>query len=435
MNGDIAPTVLEMLADELASSGFAETTLETNSAHWAAWEDFCDRYGVEPLLPTEEQVVAFLVERPHMRHSYARRRVASLRSGICQLGGAVSRWPLVDGYLGALKRIGPEPRERISPLTDEEVHQVAAHAATPRLAVTDRALQRLVTLARVGAVSTWAEVEGLDVVARPCGELTYQGRRLAVDFDSSEYGILAHGGDIPAGTCSFRAAALTARVRGAAQRAGLRLSSASEVRTLPDEDFHRLLVHCDTTRDLQVRNLAWFALGIHHALRQISLANLLIEDVRAIHNGYEVTYRVAKLQAGEVLVCVVPHVDVDVEMCGSDPMCPACGLDDQLEVCRRQGRTTGPVFGTYYAGRWRVMTRQNARHLIRELVLSALPDLDAGRRIASRTLRVTTSTALVRSGASFTETAAITMRQDEAELARYVRLGIEDEVHPVYDFG
>ncbi|QKE82882.1 hypothetical protein [Arthrobacter sp. NEB 688] len=423
-----------MLADELAWSGYADTALETDSMNWAAWEAFCDRHGAKASRPTGEVVVAFLAERPGMRHSYASRRVESLRARIRQLGGTGEKWPVVDGYLGALKRIGPEPRERISPLTDAEVHQVAAHAATPRPEITDLALRRLVALARVGAVPTWSEVEGLDVAAGPNGDLTYRGRRLEIEAESVEYGILTRDGDIPAGTCSLQAGALRARVRGAARRAGLRLSSPSEVRALSAEDFHRLLVHCDPTRDRRVRNLAWFALGIHHALRQISLANLLIEDVRVTHDGYEVTYRVAKLRAGQVQVRSVPHVEPDVEMCGADPMCPACGLEDQLEVCRRQGRTSGPVFATHYAGKWGVMTRQNARHLIRELVLSALPDLDPSRLIATRTLRVTTSTALVRSGATFAETAAITMRYDEAELARYVRLGIEDEVHPVYDF-
>ena len=426
---------LEAKQREIAGHRYAETTLKSQREIWARFEDFCSRFAVPPLDCSEDVVLAFLAANGGLRASSTRALVTAIRQGLVSANVDPPQWSQVAMYLRAILRTAPAPTDPISTLSEDEVQRVAERASGPVAEPAVVALRGVLSLARVGAISRWEDVSATGAVAAPDGVLTYQSTPLAVVTGSLEHQLLTDGSGVPVGTCSLQAPALTARVVSASRRAGITVRTPAQVQVLPEEDFLTLLVHCDPTRNRQVRNLAWFTLGIHRGMRQISLANLLIQDVAAVQGGFRVVYRVAKLKVGATLVVDVLHVVANPDECGMDPLCPACALADQLEVCRRQGRSTGPVLATFYGGQWRVMTRQNARYVILGLFRAAVPEADPTRAIGTRTMRRTTATLMVRAGLSFDEIAAVLNHSNTSELPGYLGVTIEDEVHPTYDFG
>jgi integrase len=207
----------------------------------------------------------------------------------------------------------------------------------------------------------------------------------------------------------------------------------ADVRALCDEDFHALLAHCDRELDRHTRDLAWLTMGITGGLRHISLAHLEIDDVRPIPGGFQAEFRFAKLSSGEVLPKKFLHLGDDPSTC-LDPLCPACTLAQQLDVCRRRGQVSGPVLATRYGGQWRAMSRQNGRLRILRAYRTSLPDADPdSKRIATRSLRRTAATWACAAGMSMSQAAAaVTDHKTLAVFAGYVELGEEYEVHPEY---
>lgn len=406
--------VLLSLVDELASEGrYAESTLSVLNDVVSRFEHFCASHGVSALPASETTLLAFLEsQRPGLAWSYAKAQLRMIKVSHVLAGLPQPSSLLTRGYLQALQRdpASPQEQRKVSALTEEEVERMVGQlAASMTLAgsehpVRAQVLRAVAGYARAGTPD-WATVAPL-VATSAAGCATPDD-------------VKALGANLRAG------------LRGAGRRAGLDVRTLADVEALTESEYHLLLSYCDEAHARNLRDWTYVVLGISGGLRHISLAHLDIADVRKVDDGYVAVFRRAKLPAGQVLTKHFRHLDGQPQTC-ADALCPACAIERQLDACRRQGRTSGPLLATYYGGSWRAMTRQNGRFRI----LSAYGDLGESeqRRIATRSFRSTAATWAFKAGLTIAEIAEfVTNHRDTATCYIYIRPdGNEAPVGPRY---
>jgi hypothetical protein len=189
------------------------------------------------------------------------------------------------------------------------------------------------------------------------------------------------------------------------------------------------------------QDLAYFYVGLANASRHAELSRLTVGGWWRTADGY--TARLASnehkggmlaLSRGsraEQLTICVPHLDT-----GCAPHCPACRLEDHLEVRRRRHRAHGndPLFvwpGRHYSpGTAEPLSGVAARHLMNRLWAQVDAHLDrdgAGRprRIGTRTIRVTAATIARLRGMSLPEVADLLHHRQASTTVRYIALNAE----------
>lgn len=437
MKASAQSSPLADLTDEIkAHGGLARTTSTDVDEKMARFARFCDSHGVDSMPCQEETVLAFLAsEAVNLRHNSARNLVVRIQEAHVANGFPWPQWPRVTFTLKALRRSAPADQPKVKALPPDVVERMAEQLTMCPVAVgppDEQYVRAALCLARLSAASSWPQIRVDRLSLGADGVLTHNGAQIPGTVDTAAFPLLVGATSLGPTTSSTEFGAVRGRIMSAARRAGLTLSTPESVRNLSEPDFHSLLIHCDKTYLRRTRDLVWLTLGIYAGLRHISLANLDIADIMPTADGYRATFRLAKLRSGDVLYRDFPHLTGGGTDC-SDVLCPACALARQLEVCRRHGRTTGPLLATRYGGRWRVMTRQNGKFLIAQLWRSAAGEESA--RIATRSLRRTAATWACEAGLSMAEaSASITNHKDVDTFAGYVELTPNNEAHPGYEF-
>jgi integrase len=413
--------VLLDLVDELTRAGrFAATTLDTIASTANRFGAFCERHGVDVLPATDTTVLAFLhSQQPSLSWVHAKSQARAITCAHDLAGLPRPRLAEVARYLQALRRDPTAaPRQpKVAAWTGGEVETMVAKLAASSCVLDGddpvvAGRRAAVALARLGG-SSWHEVATTPLHAvtepHPDDDRSQQLAREAVAVAAR------HGdrlGDL------FDPHGLAHRMVLSGRRAGLRVRHPDNVRDLNEDDFRALVADCDPAHQRNVRDWTYLCVGISGALRHVSLANAAIEDVHPTADGYVATFRHAKLPPGQVLVKEFRHFAEDPGDC-SDLLCPACALDRHLDICRRQGRRTGPLLATRYGGQWRAMTRQNGR--LRVLQAYEALDLDQRKRIATRSLRSTAATWAFREGMTIAQIAEhVTNHRDPSTCRLYV---------------
>jgi integrase len=405
--------VLLSLVDELASEGrYAESTLSGLNDVVSRFERFCVSHDACPLPASESTLLAFLEsQRPALAWSYAKAQLRMIMVSHVLAGLPQPASPLLRVYLQALQRdpASPQKQRKVSSLTEADVERMVGQLGTSMtLAGSEhparaQVLRAVAGYARAGTPD-WATVASL---------------------------VTPSSGLVTPDDVKARGANLRAGLRRAGRRSGLDVRTLGDVEALTESDYNLLLSHCDEAHARNLRDWTYVVLGISGGLRHISLAHLDIADVRKVDDGYVAVFRRARLPAGQVLTKHFRHLDGQPQTC-ADALCPACAIERQLDVCGRQGRTSGPLLATYYRGSWRPMTRQNGR--LR--VLSAYGDLSESgqRRIATRSFRSTAATWAFKAGLTIAEIAEfVTNHRDTATCYIYIRPdGNEAPVGPRY---
>ncbi|WP_155992306.1 hypothetical protein [Nocardioides sp. URHA0032] len=459
---------LDTVTAEISTKGrFAETTQWQMDGVWPRFAAFCASYGREPLPCSEDTVLAFLAATPEWtRHTYARDLVTRIRQKHRDEGADCPPWGRVEKQLNYLRRTAPARQPKVSALHQDEAEQMAQRLKEPAIAAASVAYIRgRLCLVRLLKATKWSQARLDKLALVPNLGFTYDGTAIEVHPASPEAELLEDAVRAIRSGDSTGKAGIGERVHAAARRAGLAVAGPAEVQNLDSGEFHSLIAHCDPDVDRHTRDLAWLTLGIGGGLRHISLADFDIRDVYPTPTGYRVVFRKAKLSAGKTLTKEFHHLGADPDTC-IDILCPVCALARQLDACRRQGRTTGPVLATYYGGRWRAMTRQNGRLRILRAwgsisrayageatgraagqaacqaadgTAAETTDETAGergekRRIATRSLRRTAATWAIAAGMSMSEAAEhVTNHQTLTVFASYVELTRNDEVHPRFE--
>mgnify|MGYP000865856025 FL=1 len=357
------PETMDSGREEISKKGrFAETTRWQMDGVWLRFAAFCASYGRQPLPCSEDTVLAFLAATPEWtRHAYAKDLVTRIRQKHREVGADCPPWGRVEKQLSYLRRTAPARQPKVNALRQDEAEQMAHQLKGPAISAASVAYVRgRLCLVRLLKATKWSQARLDKLALDPNLGFTYDGTAIEVHPASFEAELLH---DAVRAICSGDPTGKTGigeRVHAAARRAGLAVVTPTEVKNLDVSEFHSLVAHCDPDVDRNTRDLAWLTLGIGGGLRHISLADFDIRDVYPTRTGYRVVFRKAKLAAGKTLTKEFHHLGADPDTC-VDILCPACALARQLDACRRQGRTTGPVLATYYDGRWRAMTRQNGR--------------------------------------------------------------------------
>lgn len=429
---DIAAVVAEVSAH----GGYADSAQQVIDQNFQRFRRFCAEHAVDALPAKEDILLAFLESmRPHLAAVHARSLVEAVSAVHHQSGHGRPEFTRVRQYVRALRldEEVPTPQPRVDALSEGEVEAMVGKMIARLGNVTApkevRTMRAAAVLVRAGIVPrSWFDTAS--VTTRPGGAIWVScgGVDRLFDAGTVEHKYLneADTSDLVA----FGSKRFSRRLVSAARRAGVSISGAHAVTSLNPADFDALLDHCDPSYERNVRDLAYVCAGIAGALRHISLANLDIRDVASGPDGVTATFRVAKLPPGEVLSLSFPHLSGGGSAC-TDSLCAACALDRQLTVCRRQGRTEGPLLGTKYGRVWRVMTRQNGRL---RLVNLWEPEHAAGpKRIATRSLRVTGATWASLEGLTISQIAEfITFHRDTAIATLYIHQDQQNlEFHPV----
>lgn len=435
---EVPDAVLLELVDEISRQGqYAESTLEAFAAQLPRFVSFCDSHD-EVALPAKQNVVLAFLEsqRPGLTWAYAKSQIYTIAASHELAGLPRPDYPLAKKFLQALRRDEsvPGPQPLVSPLSESEVESMVTALRSRSLPDSDAGpqvagLRAALVLARSGAMVRWHDIARETFVqsdsqarsARPAGtddeaRLNRELLRIATGYGTTVLDLVSQH-------------SLSTRWDGAGRRYGIQVKSPDDVRRLSAADYVTLLRICDHAYERTIRDWAYLTVGISGALRHISLANLAIEDLTATDDGFVGLIRYAKLPPGRVLVKDFRHLGNDPATC-QDPLCPACALERQLEMCVRRGRSSGPLLATLYEGRWRSMTCVNGQYRMKALYEHL--DHKTRGRIATRSLRSTAATWAFREGMTLAEIARhVTDHADVAMCHLYIRVDeARLQVHP-----
>lgn len=189
------------------------------------------------------------------------------------------------------------------------------------------------------------------------------------------------------------------------------------------------------------QDLAYFYAGLANASRHAELSRLTVGGWSRTPEGYTAQLASNRHKGGmlalsrgsraEPMTICVPHLDG-----GCAPHCPACRLEDHLEVRRRRHRAQDddPLFvwpGRHYApGAAEPLSSVAASHLMNRLWAQVDAHLDrdgAGRprRIGTRTIRVTAATIARLRGMSLPDVADLLHHRQASTTMRYIALNAE----------
>lgn len=188
------------------------------------------------------------------------------------------------------------------------------------------------------------------------------------------------------------------------------------------------------------QDLAYFYTGLANASRHAELSRLTVGGWSCTSEGYTAQLASNEHKGGmlalsrgsraESITIWVPHLDG-----GCAPHCPACRLDDHLEVRRRRhrARDDDPLFvwpGRHYShGTAQPLSSVAAGHLMDRLwgqVAAHLdPDENRPRRIGTRTIRVTAATIARLRGMSLPDVADLLHHRQASTTMRYIALNAE----------
>lgn len=429
---------------------------------FSAW---CELHGVSAL-PAQDQTVLryFHAHYPNWAASYVKQLWSYMKTAHADAGHPEPAPARISAYVGQLRR-DPAVRRKSKALplrTTDAAKAAEEHAAReeePSIVVARlRALLVLTRLTGVGAsaglnalrrlpreafdvrqstvrVRFGDQVFLVDAVRDPKGFAVVS--KLLADTDSvfplaaPEAVELLLAGD---GSAELRgqntpSALKTWMLRGPCSTAWARSGQqgtfeVAAIAKLSDEDFDWLLAGADRYYARHRRDMAYVLTGLFTARRHSDLARFQFEDVTAYgtlgsaHRGFEIVERVSKTDpyGRDPQVRTVAHVDPS----GCPPVCPACALALHMETQRRQGRSSGPLFATLYANKWRAMTRQNASGVIQRF--ADVIDSPALKGLSSRGLRVGATTSAAEAGWPLWEIASDLTGHKTLEICRlYVR--------------
>ena len=424
---------LELLTAAATAPGVSkrDTAWRERFAQWCAAHDLL-------AMPADEDTVLLFMHAhyPRWQHSYVRGFVTAIRGWHTEEDKPDPCGSRVASYLRILRTDDNAPRrqKKVDALRVQEARTIVSAVATdierlPDAAVRTRALllvARLTGIPPTGAL-TCAEslppdaftVTDLDVRIAVNGTVTLvdaerHARWYAVLRDALDrVGSAPHPLRDPENG--------RRRVRAAWRRAGLPGTVESDLATLDDCDLDWLLANVDHRLHKRRRNLAYMLVGMWTARRHAELANFRIDTdggylVETAY-GYELWLDQTKNHPNGRRYDV-PHQVADGN-CPS-PLCPGCALRDYLEVVHRsQHRTSGLLFATYNARRWRRMTVENGRLIVKGLWDRA--GLDPNSRIATRALRAGGTTMASEAGWDVWEIAELSDHADLAMCQVYIR--------------
>lgn len=397
------PTASNAIIDHLTAPTLLGASTEERSRHFARW-----RQARAPLHPTDERLlVAYLLDHEHWAYTTAINAVKAIDAYYRHTVGSALSGPEVRDYLERRKHGAHAPLELVPPLRLEEAHDIAerTEALLDPLAA---ALQAGLVLLRSFADLTrpldecWTIVHDVSITTDPTGSHL---SLLDIHVPLERAAVAQWHEHLDHLTDRKRAGA---RVRVAAMLAEIDVSAPAL--SLTDDQWDSLWHALGVSTYVQLRDRAYMLVGLHAARRHAELARLELTDIHANPRGFTVRFRDGKRKAD--LVYELAHLTDADGLCPPD--CSACALADLLAYVRNvQHRGDGPAFATRYAGKFRAMTRQNARLRIQQL---------AGERYSTRSLRAGAATSAWERGMSVSDIAAtVTGHATLAEAAKYIR--------------
>ncbi|MGY1883964.1 hypothetical protein ACI799_01505 [Blastococcus sp. SYSU DS0753] len=400
----------QVVRDQLSvAGGLADGTAENYrgwASRFAAW---CQVNGLEAFPADDENAQLFLhAHYPGWRYSYAKAFPAALRAEHRRRGLAD---PVLIGCTEYLRRLSrdeaaAQDQEKVAALRVQEADTIGKTLA--QLPPQDPRVVRVRAVVLVSALLglpllelparafddpdvLWAERLPASAMLAGDGEVRLmppgtEGVIVDARRRPTEYALLsvalAQAADpaYPLAGSRGESRRLTSQ---AAARSGLSSRVAGPMAALSAEDLRFLLANVDQHYQRRVRDWAYVLAGVFTACRHDELSRFMLDLLDDTPQGYGVWVdRVKNHREGHDFK--VGHVE-DALIC-THPLCPACALRAHREVVRRaQGRTTGPVFATYYGSQWRIMTRQNGRRVVKGLWERA--GLPGEARVATRALR------------------------------------------------
>ena len=408
----------------------ADSSREVDGLAAAAFSRWCAAHGRSAVW-SEASLLAYLeAQGRDWRWSYATRVVDSLRHEAKAAGHPNPVGPTVRDRLAGWGR--REGEELIDAVRVRDLGPMVAALARPAEHVAASASVVAAHLVCAAALDQAVPVgQPADPALPPDVALRFRdgdvrlhdgaGRSTVIDPTSSafRFAVLAEARPYLEATDGLPARARGVSVRSAVRRAGYGTPKLFWPAHFGDADLAWLCANLVPDLARRRRDSAYLVTGVLLALRHRDLSyHLDLENVVTAPEGYRLRLTSSKNDPGGAREPhLLPHTH-SAEVTGVP--CGACVFAAHLECVAASGRTSGPVFATRYAGRWRAMTRQSGRHIVRSAwAKAALPD---GLRLGTRSMRVGGATSAWESGLSYVAIAADLTRHECASQARlYVR--------------
>lgn len=435
-----------MTANPLASEIRAASTKDeydrdrrVAAGRYSAW---CDENDF-PDFPLDEQVLLrwLYVHRQDWAWSHAKGQVTALNRYSKECGHPAQALPRVRRYLAALKRdAGVQKEDKVDAMTAEEFIALALTLQTP---VKPLALPRV----RLRGAAAVAWLTGLPLKASASSK--------APSVDS-----LTRDAFLRDANGALEGIAMGSRnITVAPDRAGRLLTFIEEaldatpdgqrpfnIRNSPKrirEQFERATRgDSENWRDWELERMEWaldafdpdlesryrdasaLLVGVCLARRFQDLRELRLQDVRFEDDGVVITQPFSKTDTtGRGVRKFLTHAVPGAQCAHGAPCAPLCPVQALRDYCAYQRivrrRTTGSIVETLYAGKRRPMTRAAWNYVLGKAWKRA--GLPEGRRISSRSMRVTGASLAKKAGATIEQIQALTDHRDPRAVSIYLR--------------
>lgn len=456
--------VLDVAVAELSAASLCRDSRANRQWLFAAYQRWCLQHGCCALPSAERDIVGYLHDVG--RHwSAVHRRATALAIGWSntQAGHPDPRGPELAAYLRAASaRYGMRRQPPVHALSAEDIaRMVFAAGRCSEQETLDRARNAVIrSAATSGALDwtrprrPWQRLLSVPASSFSCHQtsvhVTLGTITVHIDEEADPLGYealveLLHGasasgtvdaaGPAPGMSNSplafadaadaARFVALWRRVRRNWEQPDV-VPTAAELRTWSDERWwwhQRLLPRC---ADRQLRDVAWLLVGWSLGARFADLHDAVV--VTRTHDGQRhlrtVQHKTSR-DGSDPLDMFVMHLSE----CG--PLCPACALDDHLELQERRAAAGAPMFATSYGGPQR-MTGANARLQLRAMWLAS--GGAEGVQVTTRSLRSGAAVTASERGAQIGEVQQLLRQADTRATRHYLRRRRPDlvEVHLDY---
>jgi hypothetical protein len=207
--------------------------------------------------------------------------------------------------------------------------------------------------------------------------------------------------------------ALRAQLRAAARRCRWDVGSIDPLCELSEEKVAALCGGLEHDLLLRRRDAALIASGWFLARRPVALTEMYLDEIERLGDaGFRFRVRHDKTAPNGYWI-TWPHTGAH------GLVCPACRLEELLDVLEARGISRGPIFSTMRGDHWngKPMSLADISAAVqRSTALVGLVDMD----ISGRSLRRGMATELSRRGVSETERMEVLNHADRRTAARYV---------------
>lgn len=374
------------------------------------------RIARAPLAPMNELLLlAYLIDKPRWAWSTTRATTQKLNRYYRSTTGAPLSGELVTGYIARRRTTARAPLTPVAPLRTDDARRIAT------------ALDANEPPAPVAAMRAGLEIlrssTDLDQPLRECWNVittlhlhaTPQGHQLRTSHAQHVANLTSEDATSWRQHLTFltNADGVRTRSRSAAKRAGIDPDASAA--TLTDQQWDWYWRALDPTLARQLRDRAYYLVGLAAARRHAELGRLTIDKTHIHPDGVTARFWDGKRRA---------WLSYDIQHPGnSDTPCPAecaaCALEDRLAWLREcKHQDTGIVFATTYGKTTNTMSRQNARLRLRNLT-GLIADRPWG---STRSLRAGAATSAYERGMSVRQIASDVTKHDTINQARdYIR--------------